>query len=145
MAIVKLLLKIVGIVILLVVLGFGTLIYLEQRHQQERKNEYAKVAIDFSVTPVDGECSSSGYPYMYLITNGTGKTVRRVRFYVEITKKGFSTPLNSSLRQEADKILKPGERYGWCFSASKDDSANNMLTERDVDFRARDKFITFEE
>ena len=85
-----------------------------------------------------------GYPYFYVVENNSDKEVSKVKFTVQVRKKGFSNPLNSYTSLEEDKILKPKENFIRCFRAQNKDY-NGDVKEKDVDIVVTYKDVTFSE
>jgi len=84
------------------------------------------------------------YPYLYFVKNEGPRTVERVRFTVEIRRRGYSSALNGYTAITEDKILKPGEGFERCFRAVKDGEFDKFVKETDVDIVIKSKDVTFQ-
>ncbi len=130
-------------------LGIGLLVgaivgytdYQSSQEYEKKSEQEKKVTIwaDYQ----NGDCAI-GYPYFYVVENNSDKEVSKVKFTVQIRKKGFSNPLNSYTSLEEDKILKPKENFVRCFRAQNKDY-NGDVKEKDVDIVVTYKEVTFSE
>ncbi len=130
-------------------LGIGLLVgaivgytdYQSSQEYEKKSEQEKKVTIwaDYQ----NGDCAI-GYPHFYVVENNSDKEVSKVKFTVQIRKKGFSNPLNSYTSLEEDKILKPKENFVWCFRAQNKDY-NGDVKEKDVDIVVTYKEVTFSE
>lgn len=96
----------------------------------------------FVVTARLDDFCSAEFPYFYQVENGSDKTVRNVKFSVEINRTGFPSVLNGYTSIDADSVLKPGQGGGGCFRAQKKDYTG-MLSEKDVEINVVYKDVTF--
>ena len=115
--------------------------YKEQKNIAEEKSK-KKVVVN-AFYPKKGECFKD-YPYEYIIFNESEKTIEKVKFTVEIRKKGFSNVINSYTYIDNYKILKPKEGWSECFRAQGLDYKVDV-TDKDVDVVVKDKYVTFVE
>lgn len=131
------------IVILVVAFLLGAFIfyldYKEKKDREKRKKLEDKVTISAYYS---GKDCAPGYPYFYGVVNNGELSVEKVIFTVEIRRRGFSGVLNSNTRVTEDKILKPGEGYGRCFRAGREDYRGDV-TEKDVDISVSSKEVRF--
>ena len=129
------------ILITVVLLGIGVTVIFEISEWYKEKST-KKVVVD-AFYPKKGECFKD-YPYEYIIFNESEKTIEKVKFTVEIRKKGFSNVINSYTYIDNYKILKPKEGWSECFRAQGLDYKVDV-TDKDVDVVVKDKYVTFVE
>ena len=144
MDVIKLLLKIIGYGILSVVLLIAAIITYENYKDVKREEFSEKIVIEYFTLEAKNYCDKL-YPYVYVITNNSEKTIDSVSFYVELRKAGYSKVINKTSRFEEDKILKPGEKASACFYVETSDYPYKKIEERDVTFKTTSKYIEVSE
>jgi len=141
--VIKTILKWIGIAIV----GIGILIYLISQYQDYEQKQIKKIEDKVSIKafhPKDAPCSKD-FPYQYIITNDSGRTVEKVTFAVGVKRIGFSSDINRYTSIDEDKIILNNEGYGRCFRAYDANEYGKLLTEKDVDIVVTYKNVTFSE
>lgn len=134
--------------IILIVIIHGDYRYnrdMDLRLEYEREKQELEGNVVINAMHAAGMGCQKDYPYFYSVKNNTNKTVRMVKFKVDLMRKGFSKPLNEITELEEDKILKPGESYGRCFRVISNEDYVTPVTERFVDITVSGKRIEFSE
>jgi hypothetical protein len=133
--------------ILLTAITVGVLIFIAVKANdlwewQTNGRHADKVSIMF-VDLIEKACDKE-YPYMYIITNESSKTVEEVNFSVEVRKTGYSKVINTYTSITDSKILKPSETSSMCFRAIGKDYKSEVLRDREVDYKLSYKNVKFQ-
>jgi len=135
-----------GLIFFVGLVALFVLIVILVDYFQDRESR-AKRAIEDLVkvsAAYDKERCDKDYPYLYLVKNEGQRTVERVRFTVEIRRRGYSSALNGYTSITEDKILRPGDGIGGCFRAVKEGEFDKFVKETDVDIVIKFKDVTFQ-
>lgn len=93
--------------------GIGLLfygwLYFYDWYTVERHKSKVEVVAYF-----DAEKCNKEYPLFIGVVNKSKKTLDKVTIYVKVTKNGHSTQLNYDTSYSVDKILTPGNSWGYC-------------------------------
>jgi hypothetical protein len=80
------------------------------------------------------------FPVFVGFVNRSARTVKSIYFGVTIRRKGYSNTVGSLPSLTQDKILGPGEGFGWCY-AMPDTSIATAPS--DLEFETTFKYITW--
>lgn len=75
----------------------------------------AQVMPTFEVDVGASRCRPE-FPVYLGFVNNSGRTVRSIDFGVIIRRKGYSNAIGSFISLTQDKILTPGEGFGFCYA-----------------------------
>ena len=111
---IKTILKVAGIILAVLVLAvIGLVVYILVNNY---RYEEAKKKVNISVFYNPERCSKE-YPMGVLIENGGDRTIHDTSFDISIKREGHSSKLTSYVPSyTTDKIIKPGEKYGACWT-----------------------------
>ena len=111
-------------------------LWMQASNEADQKR---KVALTISY---DIQACGKDKPIYVQIANNSRRIVDKVEWRFTAYKPGYSTNLvsYSAPDSSSDKILRPGQRTGWCFPAPL---LNGPANPSALKFGARSKWITF--
>jgi hypothetical protein len=86
---------------------------------------------------------SNDYPFMYMVSNKSDKTVSSVDFRLAVFKNGHSTAINDYTSLTDDKILKSGETSSNCWRTYYTDDRAKLIKDSDVNVVVKYKNVSF--
>ena len=97
---------------------------------------------DIKVVALFGEkvCEDKKFPMLVGVFNNSSKTIVRISVDVRVTRNGYSSKLNGWQSFNYDKIIKPGESWGQCWSVISSDYGKPNLD--GVDMEAKVEGLT---
>jgi hypothetical protein len=108
-----LLIALAGLVALLAIgigIYFGHAWYTYDRH----------AALVEPVVRIDGElCKTGAYPLFIAFNNKSSKTIDRVSFHIIAKVPGYSSNISDYRTISSDRIIKPSQGLGTCYSLPK--------------------------
>lgn len=78
-------------------------------------------------------CDDKNFPLLIGVVNNSSKTIEKISINIKVTKTGFSSKLNGWGNFDYDKIIKPGESWGLCWSVNSADYGKPNLDGNDMD------------
>jgi hypothetical protein len=112
----KTFLKVVGLIILLAVAGFGALAWYATKQDSDRAAERAAVTITAQYDPKGCDPKS---PISVTITNGSRRTVKSVDIQLEAYEEGHSDNLVDDGPTESTRVMKAGSKLHGCLPLPK--------------------------
>lgn len=141
---IKTILKIIGIIALLIILFFVYILVSLEFEARKRKaeEEKVKITVEYSL-----EKCTKDYPLYITITNGANKTINSVSFYLDITRKEYSTNIADYLGNQytSDKIIKPDSIFSSCWNYKLDPKYEKYNIPNNLNFEIWNKSVWFGE
>lgn len=113
--VIKKLLKWVAIAILTLI-AIGLLIFAWSKFDDWYTVDRHKKNIQVVALFGEKVCTDKKFPMLLGVVNNSTKTIEKIYVYVKVNRIGYSSKLNRWGSLDYDKIIKPGESWGQCWS-----------------------------
>lgn len=123
-----------------IILGFliiaGFIIYGIYTSVNYFKYELPKSKIEISARFWPEKCPDN--QIFLSVMNNSDKTISKFHFYVQARRPGRSTNFAKAYRSyENDRIIKPGDGFGFCYSIEKDSYASTPVYLEDSNYEVK--------